>query len=298
MLKKILLVLGIAASIVNTANAQCTPDPAYADSSFGVWPDTLENLPCAFADEANGYNAVINIKTLGDSTFVLSGSGSVTAAIQKFRIISVTGLPTGFSYTPNTPEWINIGSDPNYTPVQGCVSVTASQSSIQSLLASNPTGVDYNLTINVDAFITSTDNFIANIAIGSNGRWLSDPALATLGVSAIPVTGYKIRVRGVSGDCGPLSIGDAVTNAFSVKGNYPNPFNRSTKITYNVTRSQYVELAIYNMVGNLVMKQNIPSIIGENTYEVSANQLKSGVYFYTLSDGKKTITKRMSVSNN
>ena len=298
MLKKLLFTFGVLSFLGNIVNAQCSPDPVFADSSFGVWPDTAENLPCAFGDASNGYSAVINIKTLGDSTFVLSGTGSVTAAIQKFRIISVTGLPTGFIYTPNTPEWINIGSDPNYTPVQGCVTVSASQSSVQSLLASNPNGVDFNLTINVDAFITSTDNFIANIAIGSEGRWLSDPALTLLGVGAIPVSGYKIRVRGVSGDCGPLSLTDASANIFSVKGNYPNPFTRSTKIIYNVTRSQYVELEIYNMVGSLVLKQHIPSIIGENTYEVSANQLKPGVYFYTLSDGKKTVTKRMSVSNN
>jgi len=297
MLKKLLFTFSVLSFLGNVANAQCTPDPAFADSSFGVWPDTLENLPCAFADNAAGYNTVVNLKTLGDSTFVLPGGGTVSAAVQKFRILSVTGLPTGFTYTPNLAEWVNGGSDPEYTPVQGCITMSALQSSIQSIIAANPNGIDYNLVINVDAFITSTDNFIANIAVGS-GKWLSDPALATLGVAAIPVSGYKIKVRPTTGTCNPLSIGEASANSFSVKGNYPNPFNRSTKITYNVARSQYVELAIYNMVGTLVMKQNIPSIIGENTYEVSAEQLKSGIYFYTINDGKKSITKRMNVSNN
>jgi hypothetical protein len=296
MLKKLLFTFGVLSFLGNVANAQCTPDPAFADSSFGVWPDTVDNLPCAFADNSGGYNTVINLKTLADTSLLVAGN-TVAASIERFRILSVTGLPAGFTYTPNSTEWINGGSDPNYTPVQGCVTLSALQSSIQSIISSNPDGIDYNLIINVDAYIKSTNNTLINFALGS-GKWLSDPALSSFGVSAIPVSGYAIKVRATTGVCNPLSIGDATTNSFSVKGNYPNPFTRSTKITYNVARSQYVELAIYNMVGTLVMKQNIPSIIGENTYEVSANQLKSGVYFYTLSDGKKTVTKRMSVNNN
>jgi len=296
MLKKLLFTFGVLSFLGNVVNAQCTPDPAFADSSFGVWPDVTENLPCAFADNSSGYSTVINLKTLADTALLVSGQ-TVSASIEKFKILSVTGLPTGFSYTPNEAEWVNGGSDPNFTPVQGCVTLSASQVSIQTISANNPDGVDYDLIINVDAFIKSTNNALINFALGS-GKWLSDPALGTFGVTAIPIEGYKIKVRGTTGACTPLSIGDAVANIFSVKGNYPNPFTRSTKIIYNVTRSQYVELEIYNMVGSLVMKQHIPSIIGENTYEVSANQLKPGVYFYTLSDGKKTVTKRMSVSNN
>jgi len=296
MLKKLLFTFGVLSFLGNIVNAQCSPDPVFADSSFGVWPDTAENLPCAFADNAGGYSTVINLKTLADTTIALSGQ-AVAANIQKFRIFSVTGLPTGFSYTPNAVEWVNGGTDPNFTSVQGCVTLSASQASIQALNAANPNGIDFDLIINVDAFVTSTNQPFLELLIGS-GKWLSDPVLATFGVSAIPLTGYKIKVRGTTGACTPLAIGDATANIFSVKGNYPNPFTRSTKITYNVARSQYVELEIYNMVGSLVMKQHIPSIIGENTYEVSANQLKPGVYFYTLSDGKKTVTKRMSVSNN
>ena len=296
MLKKLLFTFSVLSFLGNVANAQCTPDPAFADSTFGVWPDTSDNLPCAFADNAAGYSTVINLKTLADTALVVSGQ-TVSAAIQKFKILSVTGLPAGFTYTPNASEWVNGGSDPNFTPVQGCVTLAAPQSSVQSLIAANPEGVDFNLVITVDAFIKSTNNTLINFALGA-GKWLSDPALGTFGVAAIPVTGYSIKVRGTTGTCDPLSIGDASTNGFSVKGNFPNPFNRSTKITYNVSRSQYVELAIYNMVGTLVIKQNIPSLIGENTYEISADQLKSGIYFYTINDGKKSITKRMNVSNN
>lgn len=297
MLKKLLFTFSVLSFLGNVANAQCTPDPAFADSSFGVWPDTVDNLPCAFADNSAGYSTVINLKTLADTALVVTGQ-TVSAAIQKFKILSVTGLPAGFTYTPNAAEWVNGGSDPNFTPVQGCVTLDATQASVQSLMAANPNGIDYALTINVDALIKSTNNTLINFALGPNGKWLSDPALSTFGVGAIPVTGYSIKVRGTTGACNPLSIGDATTNSFSVKGNFPNPFTRSTKITYNVSRSQYVELSIYNMVGTLVMKQNIPSIIGENTYEVSAEQLKSGIYFYTINDGKKSITKRMNVSNN
>jgi len=105
MLKKLLFTFSVLSFLGNVANAQCTPDPAFADSSFGVWPDTADNLPCAFADNAAGYNTVINLKTLADTSLVVAGQ-AVSASVEKFRILSVTGLPSGFIYTPNTAEWL------------------------------------------------------------------------------------------------------------------------------------------------------------------------------------------------
>ena len=42
-MKQLVLTLA-AAALTTAAAAQCTPDPLYADSVFGVWPDTLENF--------------------------------------------------------------------------------------------------------------------------------------------------------------------------------------------------------------------------------------------------------------
>lgn len=59
-----------------------------------------------------------------------------------------------------------------------------------------------------------------------------------------------------------------------------------------------MELKVFNMVGKEVMKANFKAVKGENSYNLINEKLTAGVYFYTLSDGKNTATRRMIVSAN
>jgi hypothetical protein len=52
------------------------------------------------------------------------------------------------------------------------------------------------------------------------------------------------------------------------------------------------------MVGKEMMKANFKAVKGENSYNLLNEKLTPGVYFYTLSDGKNTATRRMIVSAN
>ncbi|MCU0344147.1 MAG: T9SS type A sorting domain-containing protein [Ignavibacterium sp.] len=96
---------------------------------------------------------------------------------------------------------------------------------------------------------------------------------------------------------------DALPNNFSLEQNYPNPFNPSTKIRYsipNVTLSgvegSRVQLKVYDLLGNEVatlVNEEKPS----GVYEVdfNASNLSSGIYFYKLTAGAFTQTKKMTV---
>ncbi|MCL5029420.1 MAG: T9SS type A sorting domain-containing protein [Bacteroidetes bacterium] len=67
-------------------------------------------------------------------------------------------------------------------------------------------------------------------------------------------------------------------------GNYPNPFNPSTKISYSIPKEGEVTLSIYNMLGQLVSNVNLlHQTSGIHVYDFNANTLASGVYFYRLS---------------
>jgi hypothetical protein len=81
---------------------------------------------------------------------------------------------------------------------------------------------------------------------------------------------------------------------FRVSQNYPNPFNPTTTIDYTVPRGTNVRLVVYNALG-----QEVATLVdgyrnaGSYAAEFSATKVASGVYFYTLTAGEFTSTKRM-----
>ena len=301
MIKQLLAAL-ICLIAATSASAQCTPNVAYADSSAGIWPDTLENIPCAFADNPDGYEAIIDVKTAADTNVTIEVSGfpvSLVGYIEAFRINGVEGLPEGFTYIPNSSIWANGGTEPPFTPVQGCVSIIAGQSTLASYINDNPGGIDFPLTVIVDVKIHSTNNAFANNLL--TDKWLSDPSLEAIpGIGPIPVSGYVIKVR-PSNDgngCQPLSISKISSNQFEVEGNFPNPFSTSTEIRYSSRTSKAMRFEVRNMVGKLVVEQTLQANSGLNTITLKSEKLIPGIYFYSLSDGNQTITKRMVVSGN
>ena len=50
-MKKILLLALVVCSVQVIAQiSPCIPDASYQDEEFGLWPDTIENLPLAYLD--------------------------------------------------------------------------------------------------------------------------------------------------------------------------------------------------------------------------------------------------------
>ena len=77
-------------------------------------------------------------------------------------------------------------------------------------------------------------------------------------------------------------------------GNYPNPFNPSTKFSYSIIQSGLVTLKVYDVLGT-----EIETLVDEEkpvgTYELTWNAegLPSGIYFYRLQAGSFVETKKM-----
>ncbi|NWJ49637.1 MAG: T9SS type A sorting domain-containing protein [Bacteroidetes bacterium] len=97
-----------------------------------------------------------------------------------------------------------------------------------------------------------------------------------------------------------LSIQQNETFAFALKGNFPNPFNTSTKIVYSLPSAGNVEMKIFNIQGQLVatpIKGYQDAGIKELPFD--GNNLQSGVYFCTISlkgDKNFNATSRMVVA--
>ncbi len=83
-------------------------------------------------------------------------------------------------------------------------------------------------------------------------------------------------------------------STFRLFQNYPNPFNPSTRIAYQIPKTGFVSLKIYDILGN-----EITTLVNEEkstgTYEVTfdANKLSSGVYFYQLRMGSYIAVKKL-----
>jgi Secretion system C-terminal sorting domain/FG-GAP-like repeat len=84
----------------------------------------------------------------------------------------------------------------------------------------------------------------------------------------------------------PLTLADKSPNAeisFKLDSNFPNPFNNSTMISYQLSKKADVELSIYNLLG-----QKVATLVDKNqlagNYHVQwdATGFASGIYFYTI----------------
>jgi len=76
--------------------------------------------------------------------------------------------------------------------------------------------------------------------------------------------------------------------------NYPNPFNASTTISYNLIKPAAVAIDIYDMLGRKIetlISNNQPA--GDHSITWDADHAASGTYFYKLSAGESVQTKRM-----
>lgn len=83
-------------------------------------------------------------------------------------------------------------------------------------------------------------------------------------------------------------------NSYSLSQTFPNPFNPSTSISYQIPEMNFVTIKIYDVLGN-----EIATLVNEEkpagTYKITWNAegLSSGIYFYRLQAGNFVATKKM-----
>ncbi|MCL6098205.1 MAG: T9SS type A sorting domain-containing protein [Bacteroidetes bacterium] len=98
-------------------------------------------------------------------------------------------------------------------------------------------------------------------------------------------TGVSTKVETIDGNV-PLS--------FSLKQNYPNPFNPSSTIEFSIPKSTHVNVTIFNTLGkeiNILLNSCLSA--GKHTVVFDGNNLPSGVYFYRLTAGSFSQTRKM-----
>ena len=85
-----------------------------------------------------------------------------------------------------------------------------------------------------------------------------------------------------------------IPEEYTLKQNYPNPFNPVTNINFSIPETEFVNLTVYNLLGEAVAELvNNELTQGNYTYEFDASKLTSGIYFYTVTAGNYSESKKM-----
>ena len=90
------------------------------------------------------------------------------------------------------------------------------------------------------------------------------------------------------------TVGELPTS-FALAQNYPNPFNPRTTIEFSLPIACDYKLTIYNITGQVVESFGGYSEAGYQSIEWDAERYSSGVYFYRLTAGTFTSTRKMAL---
>ncbi len=168
-------------------------------------------------------------------------------------------------------------------------------------------GYSYGTECYVYKTDTHTWQIQPNATIGTCAYFSGSATVGTAGITKWVVASgviltppYSIPFVQIFTDslCGTL-VGIAnnrneIPTSFSLYQNYPNPFNPTTKIRFDIPKTSFTKIIIYDILGHevaiLVNDQLKP---GSYEVEWGASNYSSGVYFYKLTTAEYTKTKRM-----
>ena len=234
------------------------------------------------------------VGTRGDGVFISTNNGSSWTAINSGLtmkyVYSLTSIGSNlFAGTWNAGVFRTTNNGTNWTAAH----TGLPSSPIYALAAS---GSNLFAGTYGSGIYLSTNN-------GDNWSEVNN-GLTSLSINALAICGSYLYAGGDASGVWRRPLSEMITGiedeqnslpeSFSLQQNYPNPFNPSTRIQYEVSSMQFVQLKVFDLLGN-----EVATLVNEEkpagTYEVTcyAEELPSGVYFYQLKAGNYIETKKM-----
>ena len=144
-------------------------------------------------------------------------------------------------------------------------------------------------------FIEADENMYLNLPLQFNGN---DYQISTVSLKDIKIAGADGNIvrsfsRKESSDVKAIPVN------FALQQNFPNPFNPSTEIRFDLPENDYITLTVYNMMGQKVktlasgnMTPGFHSIIWNGTNDLGA-KVATGMYFYSINTKNFQSIKKM-----
>jgi len=93
---------------------------------------------------------------------------------------------------------------------------------------------------------------------------------------------------------GVNEVSEGIPKKFALYQNFPNPFNPSSTIIYDLPKSSFATLIVYDILGReIALLLNGKQVAGTHQVIWDARGLPSGVYFYRLTAGNFIETKKL-----
>lgn len=117
--------------------------------------------------------------------------------------------------------------------------------------------------------------------------------------NSISINEFEYRLKQIDFDGNfeyshKVKVDLSVSEGFSVKQNFPNPFNPTTKIEFSIPLENNVEIKVFNLLGmEVATLLNEGREAGTYSIEFNASNLSSGIYFYKIVSGNYSEFKKM-----
>lgn len=271
----------------------------YAGSADGVFLSTNNGAVWSFK-ELTG-NLIFAMTVIGSNIFAgSSGDGvyrstnngtswiQVNTGLTNTAIQSLTasgsdlyaGTFSGvFRTTNNGANWINTGG------LAGLIVNTVTSSGTSVFAGSSGGGIF--LTTNFGANWQSVGFGIPNTTI--NTLFVSSPNIYAGALSGMV---YRRALSEMITSVSPVS--SEIPDDYSMSQNYPNPFNPTTNIGFRIAEFGFVTIKVFDITGKevaLLVNEDLDP--GRYNVDFDASQYSSGIYFYTISAGDFSQTRKM-----
>lgn len=204
--------------------------------------------------------------------------------------IELSGI-TDFSY------WA-AGSSSTPLPVE-LISFTAVSEKDRVILSWNTATEIQNQGWNIERRIKGSADW-SNIGFVQGAGDRTEPAAYSF-IDKNPLIGsaeYRLRQLDYNGTSVPGKVIEVLLqqmpNEYLLHQNYPNPFNPETKISFELPQTSFVNISVFNALGELVstlVNKNLDAGVHSVVFE--AANMNSGIYIYQLRSADVVFTKKM-----
>ena len=246
--------------------------------------------------EANFDNNATNelyIATYGGSVFVLTNNGDISQTT-KDNVYLLHQFSDGLGLIGITKGNIDGDSNPN---------IYVAGSYHEKIFDFEYIGFDVKTSSSYFHSVSFSDDTLDSITPNDDQGYFRPSKIAVGDFNSNGISDMVISSSSFARDKSILSVFEFnplevfennFPNKFSLKQNFPNPFNPKTKIKYEIAKSGFVNLKVFDVLG-----REIKTLVNENknvgTYEIDfdASHLNSGVYFYKLTTNDFSEMKEM-----